>query len=103
MIYYQEENILRVKVIAIDLVQETVYDMGLSANWVCGYPIHGPLPCWFGFGAQVVFQVFRNHRLLFPWNFGNIYFFSLLSLTSLYPHLLVSIVNQCILSSLALM
>lgn len=43
MIYYQEENILRVKAIAIDLVQETVYEMGLSANWVCSYPVHGPL------------------------------------------------------------
>ena len=43
MSYYQEENILRVKAIAIDLVQETVYEMGQSANWVCSYPVHGPL------------------------------------------------------------
>lgn len=43
MIYYQEENILRVKVTAIDLVQETVCEMGLSATCVCSYPIHALL------------------------------------------------------------
>lgn len=43
MIYYQEENILRVKVTAIDLVQETVYEMALPANCMCSYPIHALL------------------------------------------------------------